>query len=657
MNMENMSGPDLNTTVMGDRARKERGFLQVGDVVLRRYTLEEKLGAGAMGMVFKCRDQVSGGYYALKMVPLELARDENVMENIRQNYLLVHNLKHPNIAGTDFLERDEYGSYFLIMEYAPGISLAQWIREKWSGNGPSVSEVVSIVKQVASALDYAHAKKVLHRDIKPANVMVDENGEVKVLDFGLASKVRSSQTGLSIKVSNSSGTPNYMPPEQFKARYPRPGSDQYGLAVMTYEMLAGHLPFEADNFEVLRAAVLNEEPEQPEEISDSVWSALKKALSKNVKDRFESCTAFAEMLSGNAPESPKPNPAPANIPQSDLRWTGCSDFAEKPNSEPATEQKVTSPAESPQTATSVSALEECAFHLKSWSFLLLVVMLYLEFMVSNMEHCPLYEYFPVICISFVLSLVFSWACWRKMVNSRVSQFFSIVPCAMLIFLPIFLCSVYTVRDIRARLILVFYEGLIILLSYILEPLKKNKCRLRDIVIVFIAGMILSLIYCVNDFNLVLYLYCIARPAMLLILILWLKNQRRPLPAYGLCGGFIAGLGMVACSTIFRGLVFFPPWSPIEFGIVGALAGFCLERDYRINWKKCAVIFPAIAGYVIFYTWFRWFNNNLNPTFSQEYLFQAALPILFECAVLYVIQWIILAKNKSAVQDNNETEKR
>ena len=341
MNTENMSGPDLDKTVMGARARTEHGDLQVGDVVLQRYTLEEKLGTGAMGVVFKCRDQVSGGYYALKMVPPELARDENAMENIRQNFLLVHNLKHPNIAGTDFLERDEYGAYFLVMEFAPGISLAQWIREKWSGKGAAVSEVTPIVKQIASALDYAHGEKVLHRDVKPANVMIDENGKVKVLDFGLASKVRSSQTSLSINVSNSSGTPNYMPPEQFKAQYPRPASDQYALAAMTYEMLAGHLPFEADNFEVLRAAVLNEEPEQPDEISDPVWAALKKALSKNAKDRFENCTAFAEALSG-ASETPKqtaPKPAPANIPQSDLRWTGCTDFAEKPKPQPPPAEK------------------------------------------------------------------------------------------------------------------------------------------------------------------------------------------------------------------------------------------------------------------------------------------------------------------------------
>ena len=198
---------DPERTVPNIRIRHERGELQVGDVVLGRYELLEKLGSGAMGVVFKCRDQVAGVYYALKMVPPELVRDSNAMEEVRKNFQLVHSLKHPNIAGMDFLDRDEYGSYFLIMEYVDGESLSQWINRKWQNGRPDLAEVIHIVKQIASALDYAHGQQILHRDIKPANVMVDEQGNVKVLDFGLASKIRSTMTALSVNTSNTSGTP------------------------------------------------------------------------------------------------------------------------------------------------------------------------------------------------------------------------------------------------------------------------------------------------------------------------------------------------------------------------------------------------------------------------------------------------------------------
>ena len=287
---------DLDTTIDNRRMRRQHGEIIVGDVVLKRYELIKKLGSGAMGVVFKCRDQVSMVEYALKMVPPELARDAEAMEDVRTNFQLVHSLKHPNIASVDFLDRDEYGAYFLIMEYANGESLSQWIKRKWRTGRPTLNEVVDIVAQIASALDYAHSQGILHRDVKPANVMVDESGRIKVLDFGLASKVRTSMSALSINDANTSGTPHYLSPEQFKGRYPRPASDQYALGVLTYEMLSGHLPFDGESLEVLRSAVLNETVDAIDGMSDAVNKCLAKVLSKDPKERFASCTEFVGVL-------------------------------------------------------------------------------------------------------------------------------------------------------------------------------------------------------------------------------------------------------------------------------------------------------------------------------------------------------------------------
>ena len=287
---------DLDATMMNAHERAAAGNLMVGDIVLKRYQLTGELGSGAMGMVFKCKDRISGVDYAMKMVPPELAHDKSAMESIRDNFQLIHNLKHPHIAGADFLDKDESGSYYLIMEYVPGISLSQWLREKWKNGGPGFGEVCRIVEQIADALDYAHAQKILHRDVKPANIMISEDGSVKVLDFGLASKVKSSMTNLSVNPSNTSGTPNYLSPEQFKAQYPRPESDQYALAVMTYEMLAGHLPFDAGNFELLRSAVIHDNPEELTHIPSFMWKTIRKAMSKESRERFKSCMDFARSL-------------------------------------------------------------------------------------------------------------------------------------------------------------------------------------------------------------------------------------------------------------------------------------------------------------------------------------------------------------------------
>ena len=287
---------DLDETRPGIRIRRARGELNVGDIVLNRYELLEKLGSGAMGMVFKCRDQVSKVEYALKMVPPQLSHNAEAMEDVLANYQLVHGLKHPNIASVDFLERDEYGAYFLIMEYAPGITLSQWIKQKWRSGRPERNEIAEIVRQTASALDYAHKKRILHRDIKPSNIMVAEHGEVKVLDFGLASKVHTTLTSTTVSPANTSGTPRYLSPEQFKGRNPVPASDQYALGVLAYQMLSGHLPFDADDFDVLRSAVLGEEPDPVDGISNGSNQCLRKVLNKDPKARYSSCAAFADAL-------------------------------------------------------------------------------------------------------------------------------------------------------------------------------------------------------------------------------------------------------------------------------------------------------------------------------------------------------------------------
>jgi hypothetical protein len=167
------SGAD-DVTVPGRRDRKPDGRFQVGDLIMNRYKVLAELGQGGMGVVYKCFDETAGVEVALKALPPELSHNTLEMEDIKENFQLVHNLHHPNIASSNNLERDNTnGSYYLIMECCEGEDLRRWIRRKRKEGKLTPEDVLPVIQQVASALDYAHKQKIIHRDIKPGNIMIN----------------------------------------------------------------------------------------------------------------------------------------------------------------------------------------------------------------------------------------------------------------------------------------------------------------------------------------------------------------------------------------------------------------------------------------------------------------------------------------------------
>jgi formylglycine-generating enzyme required for sulfatase activity len=188
------------------------------------------------------------------------------------------------------------------MDLAKGEDLSTILRRRRGAPMP-LDEALAILRPLASALDYAHGEHVLHRDVKPANVKVD-GIRVQLLDFGLAAEVRSSMSRVSLRGhAGSSGTPAYMAPEQWEARRQSAATDQYSLAVMAYEMLSGYRPFDTDNMELLKSAVLTRAPEEIEGVPAYVNATLQKDLAKNPKERFASCTEFVEAISNAEPQS------------------------------------------------------------------------------------------------------------------------------------------------------------------------------------------------------------------------------------------------------------------------------------------------------------------------------------------------------------------
>ena len=283
-------------TMRPQEERGGRGAFAPGDVIAGRYVVEKVLGEGGMGIVYQCLDKVGGVSVAVKCLPPEVSRNADEMEDIRANYRLVSDLHHPNIAGARTLEVDvSTGDYYLVMDLARGTSLKRWMRRNTQA---TMAAKLAILRQVAAALDYAHSRKVIHRDVKPENVMVDDEGVVKVLDFGLAAQIRSSQSRTSNSVTSKGGTPGYKSPEQWRGKPQREPADVYSFGVMAYWMFAGALPFDGDDPVVLGHAVLTEPVEPITGLPAHMNAALVKALAKEPNGRFASCGAVVDALEG-----------------------------------------------------------------------------------------------------------------------------------------------------------------------------------------------------------------------------------------------------------------------------------------------------------------------------------------------------------------------
>ena len=286
-----------------------------------QYDIIRKLGGGGFGVVYLVRDTQSDVEYAIKTLHPLLKSNPEEMENLRSQFKLVSKLIHSHIAPAMILhpvkevvyasdeERKELrlssGDFVMVMKYAPGVTLSQWRKQFPNGIVP-VDIAIEICKQVASALDYAHSEKIIHRDIKPSNVMVetreDKSVIARVLDFGLAAEIRSSMSRVSTEKGDTSGTRPYMAPEQLQGKKQGAATDQYALACMFYELVSGAVPFagafETGDFQIMLNSVKSEAPDPLDELSEEQNNAVLKALSKDMKQRFDSCGDLIAALSG-----------------------------------------------------------------------------------------------------------------------------------------------------------------------------------------------------------------------------------------------------------------------------------------------------------------------------------------------------------------------
>ncbi|MCJ7580743.1 MAG: protein kinase [Candidatus Aminicenantes bacterium] len=270
-----------------------REELTTGSTFAKRYTIIEELGKGGMGHVYKASDTELGEKVALKLINPKIAADKKTIERFRNELKLARKIRHKNVCQMYDLNK-ENEKYYITMEYVSGEDLKSFIRRS---RELSIKGAISIARQVCEGLIEAHKHGVIHRDLKPSNIMIDRDGNVRIMDFGIARSLKSKGlTGVGIMI----GTPEYLSPEQADGEDIDGRSDIYSLGVILYEIVTGQLPFQGDTPLSLAVKHRIEKPGNPRTINPQIPEVLSqiilKCLEKKKEDRYPTAENLLEEL-------------------------------------------------------------------------------------------------------------------------------------------------------------------------------------------------------------------------------------------------------------------------------------------------------------------------------------------------------------------------
>lgn len=254
----------------------------IGRIFNNRYKITDRIGIGGMAEVYRAQDSVLGRVVAVKTMLPQYAADPSFTQRFKQEAASAANLQSPYIVNVYDWGQDE-GTYYIVMEYVRGSDLKTAIIERGAINQRKVAEIGS---QVCQALSAAHNLDIIHRDIKPQNIMVQPDGNVKVMDFGIARAKNSVKT----QTSSVLGTAHYISPEQAQGKELTPASDIYSLGIVLYEAATGKLPFDGPDAISVAMKQVNDDPALPSEINPDIDPDLEmiimKALAKRPIERF-----------------------------------------------------------------------------------------------------------------------------------------------------------------------------------------------------------------------------------------------------------------------------------------------------------------------------------------------------------------------------------
>jgi predicted Ser/Thr protein kinase len=260
-----------------------------GDLLGERYRLGERVATGGMGEVWRATDVLLDRAVAVKVLRPGLVAEPGFTERFRSEARTLAGLHHPNVVSVyDYGEGD---TTYLVMAFVEGEPLSTRIE---SAGRLSVDQTVSIVTQAAAALHAVHLMGVVHRDVKPGNLLIQPNGTVVLVDFGVA---RSAASGSVTKTHEVIGTALYMAPEQVSKKPLSPATDVYALGAVAYHCLAGRPPFEGDNALQVALQRLDGEPDPlPDDVPEGVRAVVMQAMAREPEDRYANAEALAEAM-------------------------------------------------------------------------------------------------------------------------------------------------------------------------------------------------------------------------------------------------------------------------------------------------------------------------------------------------------------------------
>lgn len=308
-----------------------------GRVLGNRYEIRDRIGVGGMAEVYRAQDTVLGRIVAIKVMLPQYASDSDFTQRFRQEAAAAANLASPYIVNVYDWGQDK-GTYFIVMEFVRGSDLKTAIQQRGAVNQRKVAEIAS---QACQALSVAHNQDIIHRDIKPQNIMVQPDGNVKVMDFGIAR----AKNSVKEKTSAVLGTAHYISPEQAQGKELTAASDIYSLGVVMYEATTGQLPFDGPDAVTVALQQVKDQPQPPQEINPNLDPALQAiimcAMAKNPRDRFATTNDMRMALNDYLAGRPVNLPGQPSITSAETQIIGGA----------APAQTAMMPAQNPYAAT------------------------------------------------------------------------------------------------------------------------------------------------------------------------------------------------------------------------------------------------------------------------------------------------------------------
>lgn len=342
--------------------------MRSGERINDRYRIEQQIGSGGMANVYRAHDEILNRTVAIKVLRSEFSHNEQFIRRFEREAHAATSLNHANIVAI-YDVGDEDDLYYIVMEHVDGVTLKQYLQEEYI----SVDEALRIMGQICDAIDHAHANRIIHRDIKPQNMMIDQYGNVKVTDFGIAVAMSNATLTHTMSVL---GSVHYFSPEQARGKFADEKSDIYSLGAVLYELLTGRVPFIGETPVAVALQHLQDDPIRPMDLNPNIPQALEncvmQALSKSPGARHASVAAFKKdcMTALSRERANEPRRLSANQDEFDQTLVMAPVVPEEKQDVPVTPTSVTPPKEQEPEEVPVKKKKR-----KWWIWILLIVLL------------------------------------------------------------------------------------------------------------------------------------------------------------------------------------------------------------------------------------------------------------------------------------------